>query len=105
MLKKIAIGLALIIIVLGGLSFTPQFAHLKNFASWGVHTIHDYKTHPTRLVPSGGKPQYWPLHSSYNKMAISDSLLAIMDSNDTHAFLVIQDGKLIYKTISIRRIL
>ena len=97
MLKKIAIGLVLIIIVLGGLSFTPQFAHLKNFASWGVHTIHDYKTHPTRLVPSGGKPQYWPLDSSYNKLVISDSLLAIMDSNDTHAFLVIQDGKLIYE--------
>ena len=97
MLKKIAIGLALIIIVLGGLSITPQFAHLKNFASWGVHTIHDYKTHPTRLVPSGGKPQFWPLDSGYNKMVISDSLLAIMDSNDTHAFLVIQDGKLIYE--------
>ena len=97
MLKKITIGLVLIIIVLGGLSFTPQFAHLKNFASWGVHTIHDYKTHPTRLVPSGGKPQYWPLDSSYNKLVISDSLLAIMDSNDTHAFLVIQDGKLIYE--------
>ena len=97
MLKKIAIGLALIIIILGGLSFTPQFSHLKNFAAWGVHTIHDYKTHPTRLVASGGKPQYWPLDSSYNKMVISDSLLAIMDSNDTHAFLVIQDGKLIYE--------
>ena len=70
MLKKFAIGLALIIIVLGGLSYTPQFAHLKNFATWGVHTIHDYKTHPTRLVASGNKPQFWPLDSNYNKGVI-----------------------------------
>ena len=97
MLKKILLSLAVILILLAGLSFTPPFSHLRNFASWGVHTIHDYKTHPTRLVASGGAPQYWPLDSAYNKVTIADSLLAIMDSNDTHAFLVIQDGKLLYE--------
>ncbi len=97
MLKKILISLALIIILVGGLSYTAPFSHLRNFAMWGVHTIHDYKTHPTRLVASGGSPQYWPLDSAYNKRVISDSLLAIMDSNDTHAFLVFQDGKLLYE--------
>ena len=97
MLKKILLGFAFIMLVLIGLSYTPQLAHLKNFALWGKHTIHDYKTHPTRLVASGNKPQFWPLDSNYNKGVIADSLLAIMDSNDTHAFLVIQDGKLVYE--------
>ncbi len=97
MLKKIIISILVLVVLVGGLSFTPQFAHLKNFAIWGKHTIHDYKTHPTRLVSSGGAPQYWPLDSNYNKGIISDSILAIMDSNDTHAFIVIQNGKLIYE--------
>ena len=97
MLKKIIIFLLVILVLLGGLSFTPQFSHLKNFAIWGKHTIHDYKTHPTRLVASGGAPQYWPLDSNYNKGVIPDSLMTIIDSNDTHAFIVIQNGKLLYE--------
>lgn len=97
MLKRIIIFLLVILVVLGGLSFTPQFSHLKNFAIWGKHTIHDYKTHPTRLVASGGAPQYWPLDSNYNKGVIPDSLMTIIDSNDTHAFIVIQNGKLLYE--------
>ena len=97
MLKRIIIFLLVILVVLGGLLFTPQFSHLKNFAIWGKHTIHDYKTHPTRLVASGGAPQYWPLDSNYNKVVIPDSLMTIIDSNDTHAFIVIQNGKLLYE--------
>lgn len=97
MLKRIIIFLLVILVVLGGLLFTPQFSHLKNFAIWGKHTIHDYKTHPTRLVASGGAPQYWPLDSNYNKGVIPDSLMTIIDSNDTHAFIVIQNGKLLYE--------
>lgn len=97
MLKRIIIFLLVILVVFGGLLFTPQFSHLKNFAIWGKHTIHDYKTHPTRLVASGGAPQYWPLDSNYNKGVIPDSLMTIIDSNDTHAFIVIQNGKLLYE--------
>jgi len=97
MLKKISLSLLVLVLLIVGLSFTPQFAHLRNFAIWGKHTIHDYKTHPTRLVASGGAPQYWPLDSNFNKGVIADSLLQIMDSNDTHAFLVFQDGKLLYE--------
>ncbi len=97
MLKKIILGLSLIIIIIGGLSFTPQFSHLKNFVIWGKHSIHDYKTHPTRLVASGNTPQFWPLDSNYNKGVIPDSIMKIIDSNDTHAFLVFQDGKLLYE--------
>ena len=97
MLKKIIISLLVIVALIVGLSFTPQFSHLKNFAIWGKHSIHDYKTHPTRLLASGGAPQYWPLDSNYNKGVIPDSLMAVIDSNDTHAFIVIQNGKLLYE--------
>ncbi len=97
MLKKLLLGLAFIFLVLIGLSYTPRFSHLRNFALWGKHTIHDYKTHPTRVVESGGAPQFWPLDSNYNKGVIPDSLMKIIDSNDTHAFLVIQNGKLLYE--------
>lgn len=97
MIKKIIISLLVFLVLLGGLSFTPQFSHLRNFAIWGKHSIHDYKTHPTRLVASGGAPQYWPLDSNYNKGVIPDSLMTIIDSNDTHAFIVIQNGKLLYE--------
>jgi len=97
MLKKLLLGLAFIFLVLIGLSYTPRFSHLRNFVLWGKHTIHDYKTHPTRVVASGGAPQFWPLDSNYNKGVIPDSLMKIIDSNDTHAFLVIQNGKLLYE--------
>ena len=97
MLKKISLSLLVLVLLIVGLSFTPPFAHLRNFAIWGKHSIHDYKTHPTRLVASGGAPQYWPLDSNFNKVVIADSFLQIMDSNDTHAFLVFQDGKLLYE--------
>ena len=97
MLKKIIISILVVTLVVFGLTFLPQFSHLKNFAAWGKHSIHDYKTHPTRVVASGGNPQYWPLDSNFNQGVIPDSLMSIIDSNDTHAFLVIQDGKLLYE--------
>ncbi len=97
MLKKIIIAISLLLVLGIGLSFTPPFAQLRNFALWGKHSIHDYKTHPTRLVASGNTPQFWQLDSNYNKGVIPDSLMKIIDSNDTHAFLVFQDGKLLYE--------
>ena len=97
MLKKILIAISLLLVLGIGLSFTPLFAQLRNFALWGKHSIHDYKTHPTRIVASGNTPQFWPLDSNYNKGVIPDSLMKIIDSNDTHAFLVFQDGKLLYE--------
>ena len=97
MLKKILYGFIVLIVLTIGLAYTPIFAHLRNFAIWGKHTIHDYKTHPTRLVKAASVPQYWPLDSAYNKAIMPDSLLIALDSNDTHAFLVIQDGKIVYE--------
>jgi len=97
MVKKIFLVVFALVLVVVGLSFTNQFSHLRNFVNWGVHTIHDYKTHPLRKVAKGDDPQPWSYDSAYNSKQIPDELQAIIDSNDTHAFLVIQDGKLIYE--------
>ena len=67
MLKKLSLGLLAIIVIAVGLSFTPNFSHLRNFAKWGKHTIHDYKTHPYNIVAKSPQPQYWPLDENFNK--------------------------------------
>jgi len=97
MIKKILYGFIALVVLTIGLSYTPAFAHLRNFAKWGKHSIYDYKTHPTRLVKAASVPQYWPLDSAYNKAIMPDSLMLALDSNDTHAFLVIQNGKIVYE--------
>ena len=97
MVKKILVVVFALVLVVVGLSFTNQFSHLRNFVNWGVHTIHDYNKHPLRKVAKGDDPQPWSYDSAYNSKQIPDELQAIIDSNDTHAFLVIQDGKLIYE--------
>ncbi len=83
--------------VFTALLFTPPLSHIRNFVSWGVHSVHDYKTHPTEVVEKSANPQPWILDSMYNQRSIADSLMMIIDSNDTHAFLVFQDGKLLYE--------
>lgn len=97
MKKKIAFGFVGLLLLVVALLFTPPLAHIRNFISWGVHTIHDYKTHPVRTVENGNAPQVWLQDSTFNKKVIPDSLMAVIDSNDTHAFLVIQDGKIVYE--------
>lgn len=97
MLKKTAVAIAAIIILLFCLLFLAPFEHIRNYLSWGKHSIFDFRTHPTRVVENGDAPQLWPLDSAYNQLQIPDSLLAKIDSNNTHAFLVIQNGKLLYE--------
>jgi CubicO group peptidase (beta-lactamase class C family) len=96
-MKKILIGLLLVAISAYGLTFTNKFSHLRNFASWGPHSIFDFRTHPTRVVKSAYKPQPWLIDSSYNKKEIPDSLMKVLTDNHTIAFLVIQDGKIKYE--------
>ena len=97
MFKKLLFFVLAILLVTVGLTFTNRFSHLRNFATWGVHTIHDYKTHPVRKVEKGGLTQVWTYDSAYNQKQIPQEFMTIIDSNDTHAFLVIQDGKLVYE--------
>jgi len=97
MLKKSLIGVSLTAILLTGTLYLPSFDHVRNFMAWGKHSIFDFRTHPTRNIENGDAPQVWPHDSLYNKIELTDSLLAKIDSNNTHAFLVIQDGKILYE--------
>lgn len=97
MIKKLVFLLLIFVGVVVGLTFTNNFSHLRNFAVWGAHTIHDYKTHPVREVQASEVPQPWELDSLFNKRELPDSMLAKIDSNNTHAFLVFQHGKLLYE--------
>lgn len=96
-MKKTLLILAGLVVLLAALSYTPQLSHLRNFIVWGVHTIHDYQTHPVRSIPASDKPQAWPYDSLYNRGVLPDSLMAVIDSNDTHAFLLIRNGRLLYE--------
>jgi CubicO group peptidase (beta-lactamase class C family) len=97
MLKKSLIGVSLTAILLTGTLYLPGFDHVRNFIAWGKHSVFDFRTHPTRNIENGNAPQVWPHDSLYNKIELTDSLLAKIDSNNTHAFLVIQDGKILYE--------
>ena len=97
MLKKSLIGVSLTAILFTVTLYLPSFDHVRNFMAWGKHSIFDYRTHPTRDIENGDAPQVWPHDSLYNKVELTDSLLAKIDSNNTHAFLVIQDGKILYE--------
>lgn len=96
-MKKILIAILSLLTVIVALSFAPQFSHLRNFMVWGKHSIHDYKTHPSREIPKSSTPQPWPYDSLYNKKEIPKALMDSIEMNDTHAFLVIQNGKLCYE--------
>ena len=78
-------------------TYTNRFSHLRNFVSWGPHTIYDFRTHPTRVVENGNAPQPWPLDSAYNKQEPPKALLDSIEKQKTIAFLVFQDGKLRYE--------
>lgn len=97
MIKKISLALLAVVVVLVGLAFTNHLAHLKNFIFWGEHTIHDYNTHPVRKVEKSNAPLSWELDSAYNTATIPADFMSVIDSNDTHAFLVIQNGKLLFE--------
>jgi CubicO group peptidase (beta-lactamase class C family) len=97
MLKKILLGLVVLLSISIIALMTPPFAHIRNFIKWKEHSIFDYRTHPSRNVENGNLTQLWPFDNDYNKKSISDSLLSKIDNNNTHAFLVFQDGNLLYE--------
>jgi CubicO group peptidase (beta-lactamase class C family) len=96
-MKKPVIFILAFLLIAIGLVFTPGLSHLKNYLLWGVHSIHDHQTHPTRVVQKATIAQNWNSDSSFNKRNIPAELLQIIDSNDTHAFLVIRGGKMLYE--------
>ncbi len=56
--------------------------------------IYDFTAHDTRAIKAG-QHQPWELDPQYNKVAISDTVQAILDELETTAFLVIKDGKIL----------
>lgn len=94
---RILLSLFLLVGVAYAATYTNRLAHLRNFATWGPHTIYDFKTHPTRLVENGDAPQTWPLDSLYNKRDIPKNLIDSIEKQKTIAFLVFQNGKLKYE--------
>ena len=96
-MKKTLLAFLLLSVSAYALTYTNKFAHLRNFATWGTHSIYDFRTHPTRLVKAADKPQPWVIDSSYNKKEIPNSLMKVLEENNTIAFLVIQDGKIKYE--------
>jgi CubicO group peptidase (beta-lactamase class C family) len=96
-MKKIFLIIIGIIFAITLLLTTNTFSHIRNFALWKKHTIHDWKTHPTQIVKAAQKPDFWLTDSTYNKKQIPDSLLKKIESRNTVAFLVIQDNKIKYE--------
>lgn len=97
MLRKTIIAFLLIAILLIASLFTPPLDHVRNYILWGSFSIYDFKTHPGNTLPVANSPQPWELASNYNTRQIPESLTKIIDENHTHAFLVIQNGKIVYE--------
>ncbi len=94
---RILFILFLLVSVVCAATYTNRLAHIRNFVTWGPHTIYDFKTHPTRLVENGDAPQEWSLDSLYNKRDIPKNLIDSLEKQRTIAFLVFQNGKLKYE--------
>ena len=96
-MKRILLAVAILAILAVCMTFTAPMSHLRNYLKWGVHTIHDYRTHPVRGIPAARKPEPWPYDSLYNRVGLSDSMQRRIDAYDTHAFLVIRNGRLFFE--------
>lgn len=94
---RIVLSLFLLLGLVYATTYTNRLAHIRNFITWGPHTIYDFKTHPTRLVENGDAPQPWPLDSLYNRRDIPKNLIDSIEKQKTIAFLVFQNGKLKYE--------
>jgi CubicO group peptidase (beta-lactamase class C family) len=100
MLRKIIIVFLLVVIILIAALFTPPLDHVRNYILWGKFSIYDFKTHPGNTLPAASPAQPWEIASNYNARQIPESLAKIIEENHTHAFLVIQDGKIVYEKYS-----
>ena len=94
---RLLLGLLLLLGAAYAATYTNKLAHLRNFVTWGPHTIYDFRTHPIRIVDNGDAPQPWPLDSAYNKRDIPRNLIDSIEKQKTIAFLVFQNGKLRYE--------
>jgi CubicO group peptidase (beta-lactamase class C family) len=96
-LKNTLLGAILLGVMGVSATFFSPYSHLRNYLKWGLHTVYDFRTHPSRVMAASEQPQPWPLDSFYNQRQIPDSLLTKITDRNTLAFLVFQHGKLRYE--------
>ncbi|MFN8283620.1 MAG: serine hydrolase [Chitinophagales bacterium] len=84
--------IALLVIIYFILPKHVQMGLVHNFAN-----IDDYKLFPNNTVAKSDHPKPWLISDNYNKTAPSKELLGFFKERQTCAFLVIQDGKILYE--------
>ncbi|MCU0339948.1 MAG: beta-lactamase family protein [Spirosomaceae bacterium] len=95
--KNSLFGLAGVVLLSTGLTYTPPFVHIRNYLQRGEVNIMDFEKHPTRQVLASSRPEPWPLDSQYNKVEVAQNLLDTLQKYESTAFLVFQNGKLKYE--------
>ena len=102
-MKKLIKGFVYLIITLFSLLYISKYDYLLEAVSKIYFTGHvtayleDYKKFDNRVLPASTSPQPWPLHSSYNKISISNTLETYHQEYETVAFLVIKEDSIIYE--------
>jgi len=95
MLKKVIIILIIsIFLIFTILLLTNKY--LISLIKYGKSDIDDYKIFNNSEVETYETID-WELSNNYNKAKISDEVLKEIEANQTVAFIVIQDGKIIYE--------
>lgn len=90
--KKLFIALVVLAAIYFVLPYHVQMGLKHTFAN-----VDDYKLFPSHKLSKSSTPIAWQLSENYNKKAPSAELLNFFDERQTCAYLVIQDGKIVYE--------
>jgi CubicO group peptidase (beta-lactamase class C family) len=90
------LSLLFLIVVSIGLTFLPSFRYLQKTFYYRGSSIEDYKIFANRKIKAN-KGQEWSKADNYNKPVMGEKYIQEMEKNKTVAFLVIQDGKIIWE--------
>lgn len=91
-IKKIFLAVLVFAIIYFLLPYHVQMGLKHNFAN-----VDDYKLFSEHKLNKSSSPKAWLLSDNYNKKAPSQELLDFFNERKTCAFLVIQDGKIVYE--------
>lgn len=91
-IKKIGIVLLVLIIIYILLPQYVQMGLKHNFAN-----VDDYKLFDKHVVQKSTTPTVWQISENYNKKQPTQALLDFFDARKTCAFLVIQNGRIVYE--------
>jgi CubicO group peptidase (beta-lactamase class C family) len=91
-IKKILFAIAVLAIVYFLLPRHVQMGLIHNFAN-----VDDYHLFPHNTLPKSTHPKPWLVSDNYNKTTPSKELVDFFNARQTCAFIVIQDGKIVYE--------